>query len=144
LQQPVQLDESQDHESLQIPLVQLSKVPHALHAMPEVPQNAASLPDLQVLPSQQPLRQDCHEQPAVQLPLRHWSDPLHCWQVAPFTPHEVVRCPGLQKSPSQQPVQELAVQEQVWFTHSWLEPQTAQAWPPVPQAGAVLPGVQFP
>ena len=144
MQQPEQLLAAQSQESTHTPLRQDSDLPHSWQGMPEVPQAPASLPGLQVFPSQQPSGQLLQSQPTLQVPPMHWVPPVHCWQKTPLRPQDVSRWPGLQKSPSQQPMQEVVVQVHLPLTQAWLEPQMLQALPPLPQLAPMLPGTQLP
>jgi len=144
LQQLEQLLLEHRNESLHTPPLQVSNAPHFWHAIPAIPQAARSVPGLHTSPSQQPVGQVLQSQPLAHLPAKHLVPLAHCWHGEPFWPQVASRKPGLQKSPSQQPVQEVVVQVHFPLTHPWLDPHTAQAAPPVPQAGEVLPGTQLP
>jgi hypothetical protein len=124
---------------LHVPFTHCSPILQAAQVAPFVPQNAGSLPPLQVVPEQQPT-QFVGVQVVVHACETHVWVPVHATQAAPALPHALVWVPAWQMSPWQHPVgQEVVVQVHLWLEQAWLVPQLLHAAPPVPQAVFAVP-----
>jgi hypothetical protein len=95
---------------LQVPFTHCSPVLQAEQVVPFFPQNAGSLPPLQVVPEQHPT-QFVAVQVVAQACETHVWVPVHATHAAPLLPHALARVPAWQMSPWQHPVgQEVVVQ----------------------------------
>jgi hypothetical protein len=126
------------------PFWQFSFDLQVMQALPPLPQAASEVPGWQVVLLQQPFEQLCPSQTQAP-PEQRWPD-WQATQAAPPLPQAWSVGGLMQMSTLQQPLAQLSAPHLVdcgWHLpplQLWPAGQEVQAWPPLPQATAEVPG----